>query len=174
MGGSYANVRETSFFSNEAGVKGGAVSVKDVGTQVDLRNALIVGNQLMSGAAVAVSDGVLNVRSSTFSGNFQPVKYLTGATGEFHRNLVWGNTQDAVTTGISGNCNTTQTAAGAPAGTSNNQLDPQFATSNSRSAYKLKTKSPAIDACDAGPPIDLDGVTRVQRTSFDKGAFEMP
>jgi hypothetical protein len=45
---------------------------------------------------------------------------------------------------------------------------------NPRSAYKLKNSSPAIDACGAGPDIDLDAVARPQRLSFDKEAFEMP
>ncbi len=173
INGGTAFVGTTSFMFNLAGATGGAIAIRDDGSDVTLRNALVRNNQLNGGAAVSVEEGALEAAFTTFADNDVPVEYYAGSTGLFRRNIVWDNSNDAITTGISGSCNTTQTAAGAPAGTNNDTLDPLFDAADPRSSWKLQAASPAIDACAAGPTRDLDGQVRPSGASYDRGAFEM-
>ena len=177
IGEAAADIRTTAFIANDSPLNGEAVMVyKNVGapSQATLRNTLFHHHLGGVAPAVGVTNSDVDILSSTFSDNEYPVAYLTGGTGVFHRNVVWGNVNDADLPGISGNCNTTQTVAGSPAGVNNDQLDPMFDAAHARSPYKLLAGSPAIDACNAGPSRDLDAAFRPINMLWDKGVFEMP
>jgi hypothetical protein len=172
VSGGFLDVSTTSFVGNFSPLNGEAVMVSNATSRADLRNALFLDHLGGVGPAIGGTTGVVNVYSSTFSNNSFPIAYFAGGSGVFHRNIVWGNTNDSILVGISGNCNTTQTAGGAPAGVNNNQLNPLFDAGNARSPFKLQAASPAVDACLSGPTIDLDGAVRPIGGIWDKGAFE--
>ena len=171
-------LRTSSFVANDSPLNGEAVMVYSnmPASPSDslIVNCLFIDHQSTSVPAVAGTNSELDVRSCTFSNNTYPVAYLTGSTGPFHRNIVWGNTNDAITTGISGDCNVTQTAAGQPAGVNNTLVDPLFDAGNTRSPFKLLAASTSINACAIGPSFGLDSTSRPVGGAFDRGAFEMP
>lgn len=177
VGGAEVDVYAASFVGNTSGVLGAGARVEDTGSWLRLRNALVTDHGSPVSGLYADDNTTMHVRSSTLADNHHPAAYAAGASGSFHRNIVWDNTGTLQAGGISGNCNILQAVApavGAPTGSANVVDDPDFDTANARSGYKLLAASPAIDACGTGPATDLDGVSRAQGSSYDRGAFEMP
>ncbi|MEM1025625.1 MAG: choice-of-anchor Q domain-containing protein [Myxococcota bacterium] len=179
-GGAYvgvlANVEflHTGFKGNFSGATGGAVYLSDDSSSVRMWNDVVFNDETQTGAAVVAAAGELDLRSSTLADNPAPAVYGPAATGSFNGNVVWDNAVDVVAGTVPGDCNITQTAAGAPTGVLNVQVDPTFDAGHPRARYRLQAGSPAIDACAAGPLEDVDGTPRPQGPRFDRGAFEEP
>lgn len=170
-------VNHTMINENRSGFDGDAVYLSAATADVRLRNDLVIDDGTATNAAVSAPSGTFTSASSTYSGLDVPVSYGAGATGSFNGNIVWGNASDMVPGAATGNCNITQTLAGAPSGTGNLQSDPLFTTS-AHTDYWLGAASPAIDTCLTGftedilftaRPVDFTAGTP---NNYDMGAFE--
>jgi hypothetical protein len=72
---------------------------------------------------------------------------------------------------LSGGCLVSTTIAGPIAVTGTMNANPMFVDESQRD-FHLAPGSPAIDAVDTGPVVDLDGIARPQGPRFDIGAYE--
>ena len=153
------------------------MAVAGSGSSVLVRNSLVWDHATGTSALWAESSADLDVRASTLVDNGVPADWDTGTTGAFHRNIVLDNSGTLGAGGISGDCNLLDLGT-APTGSNNAFLasgaPPQFETTNARSQWMPTTTSAAIDACGAGPAVDIDGTSRAQGADYDRGAFERP
>ena len=83
-----------------------------------------------------------------------------------HNSIAWGNSDGLSGAYTSNTCNIDQD------GNAGLALDPYFVDSGSGDDYHLKCNSPAIDACDSGLLLDLEGVARPLDDKYDMGAYE--
>jgi hypothetical protein len=178
-GGSTLTADAVAFIDNH-GDFGGAVFSNSNGDAVDISNSLFTGNiaDTVSGSVIRIlAAGTLDLESTTIAGN--PTTALSfgnsSATAQIDATLIWDNTSGVFLNGVvpTGSCNDTQD--GSLAGI---QQDPLF-TTTARGSYRLSNASPAVDACNTGPVVDLDNSSRpkdgdgaASAAEYDMGAFE--
>ena len=130
----------------------------DGGAHAELRHNTIVRDEQSGGSAIHVIEGSASVYNNVITGH--SVGVGAGPEGDVtsNYNLFFDNVVHH---------------AGVPSGSNNLDGNPRFVNAAAGN-YHLRPESPAVDSGSAqwGAGADLDGVTRPQRGSFDRGAYE--
>ncbi len=192
---STVNISNTSFQHNTAGTDGGAIYANNSSLHVSqsilrrnsaarggaiyqdgagglghIANSLVYSNttSLALGAGIRAVGGIFTMTHATVANNTGGTGYSPGggASSYIYNSIIWGNTLAAAGTLTVATCNIDQGGMAGPA------TDPQFAAPGAGENYRLRSTSPARDACATGLSIDLDGVPRPFGSQFDMGAYE--
>jgi hypothetical protein len=118
------------------------------------------------GGGIRTEDGSVTIYQSTFSNNLGGAALSQSSSSvDVQNSIAWGNYSGFLGSFSAATCNIDQS------GNAGDNVDPKFVDSDADD-YHLGTNSPAIDACDAGSSVDLEGYSRPIREKYDMGAFE--
>lgn len=161
-----ATVKHTAFLDNIGGYKSSAVfGYPDAA--VTIANSLFVGNRTLNDSGYVIDAHNLVLKDSTITGNDHAGVNLND-DGVMRRSIVWKNVGKSDLSGaqVVVTCSDVHKYKGS-IGPSNISLNPQLTAT-----YGLGLGSPAIDACSAGPALDMVGNERPVGLLWDMGAFE--
>jgi hypothetical protein len=160
-----------STLHRNSATRGGAIF--QGGTAVSqISNSLFYTNTTTAGygGGVRAEDGVITMTHVTFADNVNGAGYSqSGGSGAAHDSIAWANDNGGfwIAGGtFTSTCNIDQTGA------EGINIDPQFVAPGAGEDYHLSYGSPAVDACPAGLPTDLDHVSRPIGDGYDMGAYE--
>jgi hypothetical protein len=158
-------LENTAIISNSAALGSGVMSASN-GDHMEITNSLFAEN---TGKALFIAnDAFLDLVQTTFAGNEWAIDIDdNGAVVNAGNNIIWGNgfgVESAIA--LAAGCSISQNGIGGA------NIDPLF-HSTGRGDYRLQAGSPAVDACNIGADVDLDGVARPQGADYDMGAFEL-
>jgi hypothetical protein len=176
-GGIYSNcnpikIRGTVFSGNSASSEGGAISLSNGGSRLDMENSILQGNTSSShGSAVRTSySSSIRVVRCTIVGNKSTststsyYSFYSSSAGSYHVNssIIWGNSprDTECTAGISYSI----LGWGCTSAGGNMSTNPMLIDAGGGDVH-LKPGSPAINAGDPALPIDPDS------TRADIGAY---
>jgi hypothetical protein len=159
------SLENTAVISNSAALGSGVMSASN-GDHMEITNSLFTDN---SGKALFIAnDAFLDLVQTTFAGNEWAIDIDdNGAVANAGNNIIWGNgfgVESAIA--LAAGCSISQNGVGGA------NVDPLFHTTG-RGDYRLQAGSPAVDACNIGADVDLDGLARPQGADYDMGAFEL-
>jgi hypothetical protein len=162
------SIDHTILFSNTA-QSGGAI-FQTGPADGEVNNSLFYRNSVVdAGSAIYVDDGDFDVSQTTLANNTGGDAFYSLSSGTINvfNSIAWGNTYGffAMTWASTG-CNIDQDGA---VGIISNPL---FVDPGIGDDYHLSPGSPAVNACPAGLPVDLDGLSRPVGTMYDMGAYE--
>ncbi|MEM8897758.1 MAG: choice-of-anchor Q domain-containing protein, partial [Bacteroidota bacterium] len=177
-------------FSNNRAFDTDGAAIYAFDTRVNVDNSLFYGNKAdVFGGAIGIRDGVLNIKSSTFSensaGDFRAI-YTENTRGSVINSIFWNHTYDPFSYPSDPSqayffnpgdkiSVTYSLMQGGKAGTGNINADPMF-TDPDNGDFTLMLGSPAIDVGLDSVAVgtrDLAGMTRVQNVAIDMGAYEL-
>ncbi len=168
---SQLNVTHTILDRNQ-GVRGGAIHQIGSGASAEISNSLVYSNTSTTGfgAGIRTEAGTFTVNHVTLAHNQNGAGYSqSGTTGFVSNSIAWGNAMGGfwVASGsLDGTCSIDQS------GNAGLSVDPLFVAPGAGENYRLRSGSPAIDACTTGLSPDLDNVPRVTGSGYDMGAYE--
>jgi hypothetical protein len=166
--GSSLSVSNTYLQRNTA-ERGGAIYQEGAGATGLISNTLVYSNTSVQplGAGIRMIAGSMTVRHATLANNTGGAGYSPGGGQSYiYNTIIWGNSTAAFGSLAAAVCNIDQ---GGTAGPANNPL---FFSPGLGENYRLRPKSPAIDACSTGLPFDLINTARPVGSKFDMGAYE--
>jgi predicted outer membrane repeat protein len=163
------NVSYTYLHHNSA-VKGGAIYQAGDSSVGQVTNSLLHHNVATraDGAGIHPSDGTFTLNQVTLADNVGGMGFSgdPAATNQVHNSIAWGNSGGGFAGVFTGSiCNIDQS------GNVGIIADPLFVNPTSEN-YRLRSGSPAIDACARGLSPDLDAKIRPFGLAYDMGAFE--
>jgi hypothetical protein len=151
---------------------GGAIYQSGAGAVAEINNTMIYSNTAsgIAGAGIRVYRGAFTARHLTLANNTSAPGFSSGisATSAVSNSIAWDNDVggfEGVTFVIT-SCNIDQS------GNVGIAVNPQFFAPGAGENYRLSGDSPGVDACLAGLPVDLDGVSRPFGGGYDVGAYE--
>ena len=165
------NVAHAYLYGNNAD-RGGAIYQTGVATVAEVSNSLIHSNTSNGGlgAGIRTEGGTFAVNHVTLASNVSGAGYSQSNTDGYVTNsIAWGNEMGGfqITSGpINADCNIDQSD------NVGSNVDPLFVAPGAGEDYRLRSGSPAIDACATGLSPDLDGVSRPHGDTYDMGAYE--
>ncbi len=166
--GSTLTVDHTDLHDNRA-AEGGAIYQRGTSASAQIENALIQGNTVSSalGAGIRSSEGDFTLNHVTLAGNVGGPGF-SGTATEVRNTVAWDNDgypgfSDAP---LTVSCNLDDGGHAGP------MIDPQFVAPVAGEDYRLRSTSPAIDACATGLSPDLLNQPRPYGDAYDMGAFE--
>jgi hypothetical protein len=122
------------------------------------------------GAGIRTAGGAFTVTHVTLAHNQNGAGYSQSNTnGYAYNSIAYGNGAGGfwITSGpLTGTCNIDQS------GNVGLNVDPLFVAPGAGENYRLRSRSPAIDACTTGLSPDLDNVPRPSGGGYDMGAYE--
>ncbi len=160
---------------NRVRMHGGTSALITTSGSIDFTDVLIFDT---GGVAIDAQNTSGQIKFSTIARTGQAT---TGTFGvhcsisaiALHASIVW-TTSGAGRAPVDGSCTQFVTSILGPAAVPNAlNSNPLFVGENANN-FRLGAGSPARDAIDAGPTLDLDRATRPQGSRFDLGAFETP
>jgi len=164
-------IRHTHLHNN-SGVRGGAIQQVGSNAVANVADTLVYGNTATSGfgAGIRSEGGAFTVTHVTLANNVDGAGYSQSNTvGYVTNSIAWGNAEGGfwITSGpLDGTCNIDQS------GNVGASVDPEFVDAGAGEDYRLRSGSPAIDACVTGLSPDLHGGSRPYGDAYDMGAHE--
>ncbi len=161
-----------TYLHRNSAYRGGAIYQTGASAEAQVANSLIYSNTVSFaiGAGIRTAGGVFTITQTTIANNQNGAGYSQISTsGYISNSIAWGNTDGGfwVASGtLTGTCNIDQ----------NNEIgvnvDPLFAAPGAGENYRLRSGSPAIDACATGLSPDLANIARPYGSAYDMGAYE--
>ncbi|MBN1316693.1 MAG: hypothetical protein JXA42_14540 [Anaerolineales bacterium] len=165
---STVEINQTTLYDNQAN-RGGAIYQNGSGATLVITNSLIYTNSSTGaiGGGIRSNDGEVKLYHTTFANNPSgaALSQGTSSSADVQNSIAWGNYYGFIGPFGTTECNIDQS------GNAGNNIDPKFFDPNADD-YHLGENSPAIDACDGGSLVDLEGTRRPIRGKYDMGAFE--
>ncbi len=161
------NVDYTYLHGNSA-ARGGAVYQTGTTPAAQVSNSLIYHNTVTdSGAGIHTDGGAFILYHVTLANNVGGPGF-SGVASAVYNTIAWGNGgyPGFATAPTTFSCNIDD------GGNAGLDQDPLFVAPGAGEDYRLRSGSPAIDACSTGLSPDLDNVPRPLGSGYDMGAYE--